>query len=871
MPNESKLSRRKLLLGTTSAALAAAAVPALAMPRRFPVLRGGHSSGGAPPPVVGGTITTFQIVEHSGVSSLGYKRMGLPIVTGDVPAGSRLKVQRGGVDIAAQFDARMTKSGNLRLCVPKIRDTSFSANESRTYSVIVEAGAFDNTSTMTLSTALAGTDFKVDFTSIVGSTSGSIANHTASLNTHAAVATRVTQYEKGPVCDSWKIWGMAVNGATPHAHLKVNWYFTVWKDAGGSIVDYEIAAEPALDWWSIAGKEKLTYVATLKNSTTVIQAYGGAITDSGGTRAATVGHCYHSRWLTARLQNDNEHGSRHWINNPRPTLLYKPNQSYWIATKLVPPLNMATAYTVPAGFKTGAFQAGYFAAYTYQPVEPQGHRPSIDDTGPYPGRGSMTEMDCMAFTTQVADDVRMMRVNAFSGIHVPYHYRSNNLRTRSGESADTANTIISLILWDERGSGGTPSSFYDFTAAGMPAAVHAYFGTGTPSGFADSFVASTGGTADWAISGDSSHSPNFSYYAYLFEGERYFLEAILDLGMNVVHQKTGTEVGSITALLGVNPNTGVAVYPGTPTTLWAGIAPHAYNNERSVGWASNNLSAMSLVPDDDPQSGFVTRLVANNAKWVKQSLDYAPSNANGVWNPMGQFYTSSWMETMSGVSFYSAYDRTGDANWLAAAEWQAMIIIRFGEVNQIAGTRGFHMMVTPRNDIAWNASTNPFYDPIMQEYGPATISSSTNIITCDPTSNTAGLQIGWTAGDEIVGNDLPTGVVPAELLPSSTIFYVVNPTLTGFQLATTPGGTPITFGSNYTNVWLGRRGASYAQTTPEKVINPDTPGGYARALAVMAIRHSHPRMTTTIGNKFMTYYAGMDNSSSAAWNFSTTS
>ncbi len=873
MPLAAKLTRRALL-SSVSAAILAAQMPAPAQARP-PFARGGKGAAGPT------QVTTFTIVETDNAASSGFKRVGLVFRDGDVPAGSRVKIQRGGVDVPAQFDNRSSwwVSGCLQFCTACIRDDDFTAGESRTYSVQVLSGAFDNSSGLSLTSARSGTDFKVAFTSLSGSTTGSQADHTASLNTHAGVGTRVTQYEKGPVCDSWMIWGMAAASGIDHAHLKTISYFSAWKNASGAVVAREIAAVVSQDWWSVAGKEKLSYIATLQDGAASIQTYGGAL-NSSGVRAALVEHPYGSQWATVRLTDDNQHGTRHWVGAARPTLLYKPNRTYWIATGLVPPLDLSPAYVMRTDYTTGTNNddgGPIYQPYIYQPCSAQGHRPGIDGNGNYAGRGIIPDMDCIAFIKQTAVDVRTMRVNAFAGLGLPQHRRSNNQRTRSGESADTANTLCSLILRDERATS-TPSSFYDFTADGLPAPVHAYAGGGA--GYTDGFTAPSGGygvgSSTWGPSPTATHAVPYSYFAYLLEGERYFLEATLDLGINVIQQLTGAQGAEATLAFYHN---NVALYPGAPSAKWSGISFHlTYTNPgstRGMGWAANMLAGMVIVPDDDVHYRYVKQVLALHAKWAKMSFDLIPASGVGTWAP-GVGAVSLWMDNFIGLCFYTAYDRSKDPNWLPVAEFTALQPIIWGEINRTGHANSYREIHRPSHNTNWNATTNDWFQDGGYELITATsIDGATDQINAQTRS-----KLTWTEGDEVWPSDndvnLLPKTIPTEL--SVTKYYVRNPNgNASFQLAATPGGTVIDFATYSTVTAFGVRCQSAATPGNEENVSvPDSYGPIARAMVVMAKRHNHARATNTVMSRFETYYAGVDwitggaGKSWATWNLSPT-
>jgi hypothetical protein len=432
------------------------------------ILRGGRGRGTGGSVGPGTLSTTFQIVNTETASSLGFKQVGLPIKSGEMPDGNRPVITRSGGTPAAQFDNFSSWWDNTgkKYCTAWIRDTDFTSSESRTYTLSSEAGAPDNSSSLTLAAALSGTDFKVEFTNVENCVDTvSPGDHVASLNTFATVLTRVTKYESGPVADSWEIWGRAIKtvGSAIHPHLKVRFYLTVLKNANGSINHRRIAAEVSMNEWAVADKRKLLYVATLKNGATTIETYTGAI---GKTK---VEHNYMTSWMTVRLNDDVRHGERHCIGASIPTLHYLWNREYIISTGLIPPYDITKSFVMPTNYKT-ATNNNNVSPYYYQPGTSGAHRAHADAVGAYMGRGLLPNIDAITFVTRLADDFRASRIAAYAGLHIPFQSYSNKTRTRPGDAGpDEANTIMPLILQDDTGTMTN-----DWTAYGMPVSSHAY-------------------------------------------------------------------------------------------------------------------------------------------------------------------------------------------------------------------------------------------------------------------------------------------------------------------------------------------------------------------------------------------------------------
>lgn len=794
--------------------------------------------------VAGATVTTFQVVETAGASSLGYKRVGLVFKDGDVPSGARVKLQRGGADVAFQVDNRYYyPSGCLQGGTLCFRDTDFSASQSRTYAVVLESGAFSNTSALSLSSALSGTDYKVAFTSIVGEVSGSVSDLTASLNTHAATTTRVTHYESGPVCDSWEVWGMAGS----HAHLKTVWNFTAWKDAGGSVVARELAAVVTQDWWSIAGKEKLNYTATLKDGATTIQAYSG------------VEHVYAAQWATVRMNDDHQHARRHWRGATRPTLIYKPDRTYWISTGMVPPIDLSVSYTMPAYINT------------YTPGAELSHRGGIDGVGAYMGRGIMPNTDSIAFVTQTPADVRYAIVNAHVGLHIPTHYRSNRTRTRPGESADTANTPVSLIIWDEAGPS-TPTSDYDFTAEGMPTYVHGYCDARTETAYTDGFVtppytpgvSTISGTTVWGSPNDLAHATAYSYFAYLLEGERYMLESgVVDMAARAVNSRIGSINDGMGADLWWNGYGGGAIYPGATAQQWSGICTRFTYNERAVAWALNLLAGSVVVPSNHVACNYFKALRTVNLKFLARAVGQIDPLSVGAWFPGAG--GSPWMTIWIAQTGYAMYERTKDVNAKTVAEWVTKFARHFAEINRVGMSQLYHGVQGLSVSVLWNAVTNPFNsDGAWFDIRPATGDAATDRISFNPF-----YDIPLQTGDELIFSDWEgLADVPPEFT-LGTRYYVANPSGGTCKVARNPDGSSIVnIVTSFSTGGLGvnQQGAN-SMSNQLYISGPDDRGKYCQAAIELAYRNGHPDVTLTHVQRYRDYLALVDSRPWATWNF----
>jgi hypothetical protein len=727
---------------------------------------------------------------------------------------------------------------------------------------------FTNVGTKTLSDITSGHDFKVVYTSLTetndASTTTTVGSgtFTASFNSHASVATRTEKFHVGPVCEGWMVWGMATDntGGAPDAHLKVNHYVDIWKNADGSIYGYEYTPESAQDWWSVANKRTRNYTATIKDGSTTLVTYSSVI------------HPYKSRWVGVQNNSDAERGKRIWIGGAAPTLTYKPDRSYWIAAGVAQPYNL-TDYT-PSLFPTTK-------NLVYVPCANADQRDAIDGTGDYDGRGHWPNTAAIAFIRQDAAAMAIARINGLTGLGCSFgHYRSNANRTRPGESADVANTPVSQIMQHPTVYGTGTQVPYDFTSVGMPAPAYHYADSRTPSPY-DGYVQPQGPSPYWSVgTGDPSHSVNYSGFMYLMDGERYLLESVLDQANNMVCMGIGNFY-SARPLLAFDNNyssfPGISLPTDSGPTTGSYDAVAMYGQERSSGWALNCTGvAAGLVPNTHVASGYFKRLNRQQAIFLHDMLQYMPAQAkaagiapwiDGQSNGDGYRISESarWMANFTPLCGYSNYDYTGDPDVLA---WTHMIANPLWASTDAGPyiNADYRSMTKPNNATAWHVTTNPFFvaKPKSGFLGAAATASTDTIGPIDIAQAIADKPTVPLANGDIIY----WCVSPAELPKPAGVtagvgYYVINYNSGArtFQLSLTNGGSAIDITADCAQTTWGSIPASMASYTPI-VITGGTPAtdtdGYvriARAAMVNAYMHAHPLATLTTLNKMVTFLA----------------
>ena len=798
-------------------------------------------------------------------TSPGFARQGVVFRKGDVPAGNSIEVRRKNAPIAAQFDQRSTWSdGSLKFAVLHLRDAVFAASESRSYDLVRGAGgAFNNTATTSLADITSRHRFQVGFPNHRQTSDGKTFEivgsgvSVADFALHMSVPTRVEMHHAGSVCDGWTGWGMAgdVGSQVPDEHLKVNWHADIWKNPDGSIYSIEIGAEPAMDWWSVPNKTLRTYDAFLVDSL-----LSGAASIIGAYKGVT--HPYKSHWITVQNDGSNNRGRRHWVGGACPTLTYLPNKAYWIASGLVPPINLASKPAPYASFNTNT--------KIYQPCGSQSHRGDLDSTGGYEGRGIITNPDGIAFLRQTAEDVACARISAHVGLHAFLHYRSNHLRRRPGDTGDDiANTPISMIMGLSRGE--VPS--YDFTADGMPKPIHAYADGRTTPGGKGGYVDPVGGSGIWSVTtGDCSHAVNYSYFMYLLEGERYHLEAGLDLATNLVHQG----IDNVYSNRPQNPvaRGGFGRATKAPDTVYDAIAG-LNGQERAAGWALTILgSAAGLVPDKHVASRFIRRLNQQQSIYMRDILASLPADAkaSGVSPFTDELGMSNpWMGAFNTLGGYHNWNVTESPEARAWADFTANMSIGMVE-SHIFKTMAYR---------ANSKSRGATYDLANNKYFPRTqtrirtgedgstyagqLDSKTGQLTVKPTVKLSENDVMFVEQININGD-------PAKTSPDLQVgipYYLVQITGDSARLSLTPNGPPVPIDIG---TWVEmscdpKRTYDPLTAPPPSTLTADDYVPIHRAALVMAHRAGHPDATALVVKKIQAFTSRIDNSKFVNWDF----
>lgn len=819
----------------------------------------------------------FTVTNWGSAASPGIYKRGVWFKRGDVPAGTGPALSSG----TAQFyGLSFWKDGSLKRARMLTRDTTLAAGASRSYALTnstgsMPTGAVKAIGNAGLVAALSGHDFKVTFTNVKDSTSATYGGGTlvASMTTHAAVGTRWELLTTGAVADVWQGWGMAGNDA----HLKVNWYVTRWKNADGSTLAWQIGAELALDWWNVAGKSDLTYDAVLSDGAIPILSFAG------------VQHYYHSRWLMCINDGGLNAGAAPIVGVAQPTLHCAYDREYAVSTGLFPPLDTAKRPAL-------VIQCAYVPCNIVADPSPNGensHRNVIDAQGGYQGRGVITRFDADAFMNQTPQAAAIARLNALTGLGVPYHYRSSRQRTRLGEAADVANTNIPLTMLPK------PASASDFTSQGLPIAVDAYISGSQTDGFVTATLLPNN---PWRPAIDPSHAVSYCYYTGITGGEEWFVEAGIDLAMNLAHQGIYGYHNFVQPFARTYNQT-------CPSDYWTGLLGQFHtDNIRYVGWSQLVQGhGVGGLPDDHQFRSYAKANQAHQGDYIGTNLDYLPADfaASGTYYPESSLplLYSPWMGAFGVIGSYANYLANEDARWQRLGDHMANWPLAQAEAGRWY-CFDIYRTANRRMSAPWNAATNPQIAPAQQGFLQIkpSVKASTGIFTNDGVAQWAA--VGFNApsprnGDRVTfttgtdggnGGTLPAGVA------DGTVGYVINCSAgdgftcrsvaqhpATFQVSAIAGGAPMSFSQDQSNMnvaFLPQAAGDYAVITSDPnnfLAFPYVPtwDNYvpAHVSAIMMARQAgNPRATKALRDGAVAFTAPMDANSSyySAFDMATT-
>ncbi len=450
------------------------------------------------------------------------------------------------------------------------------------------------------------------------------------------------------------------------------------------------------------------------------------------------------------------------------TLRCQVDKSYWVSTGLIPPydLTVAPASNAPTGYWPNCSE----------PVTRY-----LEETGERNDLGIMPTWYARHFLTQADVDETVVRVVSLVGGH--------------GFSVGLESSAMRTHPCVNNGSSGAaypgmpaPNPQFRFMADGNPS--HGFTDT------TDRMVLLAGFSQQ-----DSSHMPQFNYYPYLFTGEPWHLDMLLEHANNAVFQRN--------ASLGV-ANISASHYSlgsgngGGDRILQVGSNPTRYgitigsSETRIDAWACALVAAAAAIcPDKNPDCPSYKQYFndMNTATWAAANdiLAALPPFAAqyGLWvmpQGTGHFAIDSWQLAYLGAAVALAASATENAG---AANVLSFHVKYFDQVQAQFG--GWH--VASYQAIA--RMGKQFGAPLVTEFG--------NIAFIGPNFRwTAGGSFVMTpfrnytpANGDVVMFTSSSGSQTPEGFSQFTPYYMVNLDGNTFDLSAAPGGQALNLRDSY--------------------------------------------------------------------------
>jgi hypothetical protein len=799
----------------------------------------------------------ISLTNTGGASLQPRARLGMAWTKGRFPATHSLRVRvDGGADVAfaALVGRNSYSDGSIRSTADGgivIHDTtSLAASASRTYEVYAVAGTqgtsgFDPWAWITAH----ANDFTVEITSRTGSSTGAMGNLTFGLKAAIGDTTRREIVSDTPRFVRTKVW-QKLSG---EEHLICEFHHDFWLDGAGNVVGIEWTPVLTQHWWVAnpfgvtQAKERQDYTATVK--------YGATAVD---TRTG-LQHAYHCRWASLRTDNDAQHARKHWINvsgAPMPTIRVR----YADATLR----EMMRAGAVPPVGNNLPLPA---TARTYAPLATQGHSSSIAGVGDYAGRGIWCIWASNVLLHQgggsgTNPDLawREARVTAQAGLSYNGHHRDHRL-------VDGAVRNRAMPLPFRRISGGTQS----YAGLGAPV-VHSRSSTPSAAPYSTLAFGSVNGGTGAFNSADGAHAVNYSGPMAFLEGEKYLGDATLGQFIYNTTASHWNEIGYDRGLL-ANDRARGPIW-GIPSSSNAanryGALGWYFEQDRAFAWAANLLAAQYLVTDDrDPAYPYILNHALNANALFSDSFAYLPAEARAYGHAFvvdQQGVCSPWMSNFRVMTFYFAHLALKERlpvnprgfNGFEEFAWLDARYLKNLAAQGLYHVRAYRAGQNPDADMATFFSDNWY--PVMQTI---TYASSTFTLTDLPLGFASSAVVNGLRVQFARKNGGDNQVAPPSPFTFGTDYWTVNASGASFQLAATPGGSPITFsgsgsGTTAPGIYMSFPAYDRTQIGPSGTYEWPPGNSYqiiGMAAMEMAAGVGHSDYDAAFINKFRTFYA----------------
>lgn len=714
-------------------------------------------------PAGGTVITTLSLVNTSGSEqAAGFvsPMFGQPFKQGDIPAGEypQFTLTDDTPCPATIWGVTSWPDGSMKFCGAMIRvPAAVAGSGSVTINVrgggnapAASARAVSDLTAANISTELVGV------TNLTGTWA-------ASLNTAITDADDIVLIGNGPAGAIWRIGGPFKQGGTAHGQLHAWHYVAALQNAAGALAGIRYLGRVAQPWADVATPTptRRVFTASLKSGSSTLRSLQGH--DTTETVGANISLPHYASIFTAGTDGRWDYVQGGGSQAAECTVRVVHNEVYFIASRLVPPYDTSVS-------PTSSTSVDYYPMGRGSMLRNMGTTSEREDIGILPSWAARHIL------TGASVDERVCRVNGLAASGWKQVARRSTTRQ-----------VIPVV---------------DASAT--------YTGLGTvqttwrgPVSNISGFVSPSDTTSLWQSEYESSHRPGAVYYPYLVTGEPQYLDMLVEQANGLI---SNTAVGTSTWQVGT-PVTGNSPLIGA----WAGdrspsIAGTTYKGAgvlfrgdlyRIQAWMMRDIAQAAAVYPDTCPSGTETR------KYLREVIGNTYSAMIAYNNALPQSWRDSGlMSFTSNGSNDAAYESPWALGYMANSLChQASIYPTSDGVTCRQHMAKFWSSINAIADIAcvatyrmgqWkgdNTRVESASDLVFYRSETLTWAAATSRFTTSAAWNP-------TNGDVFAFSTKWSANKPFAEATDETRLYAVNVSGKTFQLATTPGGSPLTISAD---------------------------------------------------------------------------
>lgn len=707
----------------------------------YPGTPGTTIYGGVPIPTAGTQITTITLANTSGTTqAAGFvsPMFGLPLKQGDVPAGQypAFYLADGTPVPATIHSVTSWPDGSMKWCGVFLRVPTTVAGSGTLAITVKNGGSAPGSSARALSDFSAAA-LSVELTGVTN-LSGV---WTATLADAIANGTAV-QIGDGPAGAIWRVLADFKQASAPHGQLVCWHYVAALQNSSGGLYGIRYLGRVAQPWGdvSLPGATYRRVTGALKSGMSTFRSLQG--TTTGEVVSPNIDIDYYTSFFTAGADAKWDYFQSGGSASADCTVRVAHDKAYFIASQLVPSYDTTvSASAAPA------------ASYVPYGLAPQTDR-NMGATGGRPEIGIQPEWVARHVLTQSAADEQTCRVGGLI---------SAGWTTALRKQSTKQIVPVSSISPSYTGLGAIETSWRFVRPS--------FVGMVTP-------AASAG---LWQSSYEPSHRPASSYYPYLITGEPQYLDLLIE------------QASTLVTIL--DPAYRDATISGV--TYKAGAVLVNAELLRIPAWAMRDLGEAAAIYPDVCPAGTETRKYLRDVVESNHAAAEAWNNSksaawreNGRWGlitdgPNQPDYESPWAFGYLSLSMahQAAILRTPKA--IAFRQHLSRFYQKVNEAGDIAAMVSYRC--SQRNQ-----------DGVEQDTAAGVMFSLSNMLTFSTATNRASVSGPWnpTVGDVFTFVQPFYHVIPFAGVQYLQRLYAVNVAGKTFQLATTPGGSPLTVTTN---------------------------------------------------------------------------